>query len=105
MFDVGCSMFSDTMTFGAPHFLFALALLPALLALFFWNERRRGELLRALVVARLQPALAASVSARKRWLRFLLTLAGLACVIVALAQPRWGYTFEQRRRNGRDVII
>ena len=93
------------MSFGAPLWFYALALLPALLALFFWNERRRVDLLRRLVAARLQPALTASVSARKRRARFALLLAGLACVIVALAQPRLGYTFEQSRRKGRDVLL
>lgn len=93
------------MTFGAPLWLYALGLLPVLLALFFWNERRRAVLLRRLVAARLQPELAGSLSTRKRRLRFLLLLAGLACVIVALAQPRLGYTFEQSRRKGRDVLI
>ena len=32
------------MTFGAPQFLWLLTLLPALLALFFWNEKRRTAL-------------------------------------------------------------
>ena len=93
------------LSFGAPAWFWALALLPVLLALFFWNENRRGVLLRQLVAARLQPELTASVSARKRRVRFALLLAGLACVIVALAQPRLGYTFEQSHRQGRDVLI
>ena len=50
------------MTFGAPYWLFALALVPALLALYVWNGRRRRELLRQLVAARLQDPLAGSVS-------------------------------------------
>lgn len=93
------------MTFGAPTWFYALALLPVFLALFFWNEKRRAELLCGLVAARLQPELTASVSARGRRTRFALLLAGMACVVAALAEPRLGYTFEPSHRKGRDVLI
>ncbi len=93
------------MSFGAPLWFWALALLPAALALFFWNENRRARLLQKIVAARLMSDLAASVSSSKRRFRFLILLAGLACVIVALARPQLGYTWQQTQRKGRDVII
>jgi len=92
-------------SFGQPLWCIALALLPALAALFFRNERRRSALLRQLVAARLQDRLAGSVSAVKRRWRFGILLLGLASVILSLAQPRLGYTWEESRRKGRDVII
>src|SRR5204863_9120746 len=46
-----------------------------------------------------------TVSSPKRLARFVLFLAGLAGVIVALAQPRYGYTWEESRQRGRDVLI
>ena len=93
------------MTFGQPVWFWAFALFPVLIALFFQSEVRRVKLLRLLVAARLQDRLAGSVSVGKRRFRFLLVLLGLACVIVALAQPRLGYTWEQSTRKGRDVLI
>jgi Ca-activated chloride channel family protein len=93
------------MSFGAPYWLFALALVPVLIVIFFANERRRRVLLEKIVAARLQAELAGSVSLAKRRARFFILLAGLACVIVSLAQPRYGYTWEQSKRKGRDVII
>jgi Ca-activated chloride channel homolog len=93
------------MSFGQPLWFMALALLPVLAALFFRNERRRGALLRQLVAARLQDRLAGSVSAGKRRWRFGILLLGLACVVLSLAQPRLGYTWEESRRKGRDVLI
>ncbi len=93
------------MSFGTPHWFWALALLPALLALFFWNEQRRAILLQKLVATRLMQDLAASVSAGKRRFRFFMLLIGLTCVIVALARPQFGYTWQQTKRKGRDVII
>jgi Ca-activated chloride channel family protein len=93
------------MSFGQPLWFWAFALFPLLLALFAQNERRREKLLRQLVAARLQERLAGSVSVPLRRLRFALLLLGLAGVIVSLAQPRLGYTWEQSKRKGRDVII
>ncbi len=93
------------MTFGQPLWFWAFALFPVLIALFFRNEGRRVKLLRKLVAARLQDRLAGSVSVGKRRFRFLLVLLGLACVIAALTQPRLGYTWEQSKRKGRDVLI
>ncbi len=93
------------MTFGAPYWLWALISIPALVAFCVRNGRRRRELLRQIVASRLHDALAGSVSTAKRRAQFFLLLAGLVCVIVSLAQPRFGYTWEQAKRKGRDVII
>src|SRR6266436_3708921 len=38
-------------------------------------------------------------------LRFALQLLGLIFAIVALAQPRWGYTFQNVQRKGLDLLI
>lgn len=93
------------MTFGQPLWFWGLALLPVLLVFFLQNERRREKLLRQLVAARLQDRLAGTVSIGRRRFRFALLLLALACVIVSLAQPRFGYTWEESKRKGRDVLI
>ena len=93
------------MTFGAPLFLWSFGAFPLLIAIFFANERRRRQLLAKLVAVRLVPRLAGSVSIAKRRVRFLLILLGLAAAILALAQPRYGFTWEQTKRKGRDVLI
>ncbi|HEX4084642.1 MAG TPA: VWA domain-containing protein [Chthoniobacteraceae bacterium] len=93
------------MTFGAPHWLEALLLAPALLALFIRNEMLRDDLLKKLVAARLLPNLAASASAvRRRW-KYLLALLGLTFVIIALAQPRIGYNVVINHRLGLDLML
>lgn len=93
------------MTFGQPLWFWAFALFPVFLALFLRNEWRREKLLRLLVAARLQDRLAGTVSVGRRRFRFALLLLGLACVVAGLAQPQLGYTWEQSKRKGRDVII
>ena len=93
------------MKFGAPYWLWALAILPLLIFLFFGNERRRRTLLQKIVSPRLLDQLAGSGSPGRRRLRFGLLLLGIASVIVSLAQPQFGYTWEQSKRSGRDVFI
>src|SRR5216117_1532708 len=82
------------MTFGAPEWLWGLLLIPLLIALFMRAEHRGLQRLQQFVSARLLPQLVGTVNRRRRIIRFGLLLLGLALAIGSLAQPRWGYTFE-----------
>jgi len=93
------------MTFGAPEWLWALLLIPLLMALFVRAERGALRRLQEFVSARLLPQLAGTVNRPRRMIRFGLQLLGLALAIVSLAQPRWGYTFEDVKRKGLDLLI
>jgi Mg-chelatase subunit ChlD len=93
------------MTFGAPQWLWGLLLIPFLIALFVRAEQRGLKRLQEFVSARLLPQLAGTVNRPRRILRFALQLLGLALAIVSLAQPRWGYTFEDVKRKGLDLLI
>ncbi len=63
------------------------------------------ERLRQFASSRLLPDLTRTVDRRRRWFRFILQLLALAFAIVSLARPRWGYTFEEARRRGIDLLI
>ncbi|HZJ13415.1 MAG TPA: VWA domain-containing protein, partial [Chthoniobacteraceae bacterium] len=93
------------MTFAHPAWFWAFALFPILIAVFFQNEGRRRVLLQKLVAARLLDRLVGTVSVPKRRWRFALILLGLACLITSLAQPQYGFTWQDAKRRGRDVII
>ncbi len=93
------------MTFAQPQWFWGLAVLPLLALLFLLNERRRARLLSQLVAVRLADRLAGSVSVWRRRARFLLLLLGIACAVVALAQPRYGFTWQETKRRGRDILL
>src|SRR5882672_8041864 len=93
------------MTFGVPQWLWGLLLIPLLIALFVRSEQRGLKRLQEFVSARLLPQLAGTVNRPRRMIRFGLQLLGLALAIVSLAQPRWGYTFEDVKRKGLDLLI
>jgi Ca-activated chloride channel family protein len=53
----------------------------------------------------LLPDLTAGLSPeRERWTRWLL-VAALALVILALARPQWGFTWEESKQKGLDVVV
>src|SRR5881398_692788 len=93
------------MSFGVPEWLWALLLIPLLMALFVRAERGALRRLQEFVSARLLPQLARTVNRPRRMIRFALQLLGIALALVSLAQPRWGYTFEDVKRKGLDLLI
>jgi len=93
------------MSFGQPLWFWGFAFLPLLIVLYARNESRRSKLLQQLVATRLLDRLAGTVSLNLRRLRFTLLLLGFAALLVSLAEPRYGYTWEQSKRQGRDILI
>jgi len=93
------------MSLGAPQWLWGLLAIPLLVALFLIAEKRGEKRLREFVSARLLPQLAGTANRFRRTLRFAFQLLGLAFALIALAQPRWGYTFQDVKRKGLDLII
>src|SRR5438034_6060716 len=93
------------MTFGAPEWLWGLLLVPLLVALFVRAEHRGLRRLQEFVSARLLPQLAGTVNRPRRIIKFGLELLGLSLAIISLAQPRWGYTFQDVKRKGLDLLI
>jgi Ca-activated chloride channel family protein len=93
------------MSFGAPLWFLGLLLLPVFAVLFFWAERRGAKRLQEFASARLLPQLAGTVNHFRRVLRFALLLLGFTLAMVSLAQPRWGYTFQDVQRKGLDLLL
>ena len=93
------------MSFGVPEWLWGLLLVPLLVALFVHAERLGHRRLQEFVSARLLPQLAGTVNRPRRITRFALQLLGFSLVLFSLAQPRWGYTFQDVKRKGLDLLI
>jgi len=91
--------------FATPIWFWGFLCFPFLVALYFHGERKRRLALARLVAARLQPRLAGTTSVAKRRVAFLLTMLAFALSILALARPQWGFSWEERREMGRDVMI
>ena len=94
-----------SVSFGAPEWFWGLLTVPVLAVIFVRAERRGAERLREFVGPRLLPNLIGTVDRTRRAFRFALQLFGLSCAVIALAQPRWGYTYQDVKRKGLDLLI
>jgi Ca-activated chloride channel family protein len=104
-FVVANNLEKTAVSFGAAEWLLGLFALPVLVALFLRAERKSAQRLRDFVSPRLLPQLAGNVNRFRRVLRFSLQVLALALAAISLAQPRWGYTFEDAKRKGLDLLI
>ncbi|MCC6143842.1 MAG: VWA domain-containing protein, partial [Candidatus Hydrogenedentes bacterium] len=68
-------------------------------------ERRRHARIDAFVDAKLAPRLVAGNDAAVRRPLFWLPLLGLALLLIALAQPRWGQSWVQVQQPSRDILV
>ena len=98
-------METTALTFGAPHWLWALLVLPLMAGLFVWSHRRSQALVAKIIAVRLRDQLSGSVSPLRRILRASLLLTSVALAIIALAQPRYGFLEKETKQKGRDVIV
>lgn len=95
----------DAVRWDHPVFLLALLAAPALAAFFGWAARRRARALATFVAASLLPVVAPDVDPRRRRWRAALVVAAVACLGLALGGPRWGFRWEELRREGIDIVI
>lgn len=94
------------MTFAIQLWLWRLPVLVLGGALFFtWSWRRRAALLEAALATPLREQLLASLDRRRRVLKQILFVLGLAFLALALARPQWGREQVKLERTGVDVII
>lgn len=94
------------MPFAHPHLLWLLLVIPPAMAVFFWwSSRRRRQALTHFIDARLLPGLVVGVSARRQKLRFACLIGAAACLILALARPQWGFSWEESKQRGLDIVI
>jgi Ca-activated chloride channel family protein len=94
------------MRFANPSMLTLLLVLPpALMAFFWWSFRTRQALMKQFIQARLLPGLVSGISSRRQKLKSTCLLLGVAALILALARPQWGFSWEQVRVRGVDIVV
>ena len=82
-----------------------LVLPPALVVFFWWSWRERQRLMTQFIQARLLPGLISGVSLARQKFRVACLIAAVALVIVALARPQWGFTWEESKQKGLDIVL
>jgi Ca-activated chloride channel family protein len=94
------------MRFNQPAWL-AIGLVACLLLLWLWRryDARQSAALERFVSAHLRTQLTRSISVGKRRLQRGLYLLSLALLFVALAEPTYGFRWEEISRRGNDIVF
>ncbi len=90
---------------GRPEALWLLWLGPALLLFHLYAFRARARLLRRFASPETLPTLVAGVSRPRRWLKAVLVTVAVLALVMSLAQPRWGFVWEEIHREGVDIVV
>lgn len=93
------------MTFAHEHLLWFLLIIPALVGLKLWVDAHGSAAERLFTSTRLRPMLVTGRSLWRSWLVYGLYALAMACLVVAVAQPRWGEEKLDIPDKGRNVFI
>ena len=93
------------MKYGNLTVLYALWLVPAVVAFFWFAWRRRRRALELFAAPHLLPVMAPTMNPRFNLVRALLVTTTIILMVVALAMPRWGYRWREVRRRGIDIFV
>ena len=94
------------MQFAHPHILALLLIFPpALLVFFWWSGLKRQALVAQFIRARLLPGLVSGISTARRKFRWTCLVLAVVCLILALARPQWGFSWEEVKVRGIDIVV
>ena len=94
------------MRFEHPNLIWLLLVIPpALAAFFWWSERVKKKLLTQFVEPRLLAQLTTGLSPQRRKWKYILLIAAVASLIVAIARPQRGFDLEEVQQNGLDIVV
>lgn len=93
------------MRFDSSIYLWLLAIIPIMTLLMVWAEWQRSRMLRRIGDKDMVMALLPDASAKRRWIKFILTQLIIATVIIMVARPQMGVKTSHEKRNGIEAII
>lgn len=94
------------MNFANPQILWLIPVVAALLTWFLWlSWRRKQKLVAQFVQSRLLAQLTVGVSKARQKFRLSLLVLSVALVLFAIAGPRWGFSWEEVRQRGLDIVV
>lgn len=91
--------------FAHKEFFYALALLPALVAIYFASLYQRKKAIEKFGESSLFKKLSGESSLAKKNLKFILALIAFAFILIAMIDPETGSHLENINTNGSDIVI
>ncbi len=93
------------MHFAQPAYFYLLLLIAGLIFFLAWAAKRKRVLAEQFVTASLVPRLVREQTWQGRQTRTILMVLGLLFMALSLAQPRWGFEWEDLKQEGVDIIV
>jgi Ca-activated chloride channel family protein len=94
------------MTFAEPQILWLLLIFAAPLCVFlFWSWRAKQKLITQFIQSRLLANLTVGVSRSRQKARLALLALAVVFLILAMARPQWGFSLEESRQQGLDIVV
>src|SRR5436190_16290842 len=94
------------MSFGHEKMLWLmLGLVPLLGWFLWWTWRKRQALMKQFVQNKMLAQLALGGAIGPQKLRRVILFIAVILVLLALARPQWGFTWEEATQRGRDIIV
>jgi Ca-activated chloride channel homolog len=94
------------MQFAHSKMLALLGITLPLLSLFFWwSWRKRQFLVSQFVRSRLLAHLTVGLSRPVQKARMILLVIAVGFLVLTLAQPQWGFAWEEARQRGLDIVL
>jgi Ca-activated chloride channel family protein len=91
--------------FGVPSALWLLLLILPLAALLIWSWHRRQKLLAQFISPRLLDSLMSGVSKSRQKFRLVLLAVAVASLIFSLSRPQLGFSLEESKQSGLDIVV
>ena len=95
----------DQMRIGNPAAFWFLWTVPLLLAFFVYSFRRKTFLLRQFAKTEILHRITVGISRSRQYFKAFLILLGLTFALLALTEIKYGFTWEEVRRKGVDIVI
>ncbi|MEI8113418.1 MAG: VWA domain-containing protein [Bacteroidia bacterium] len=88
-----------------PEYLYALLVIPALIAFFLYSRIQRRKALALFGQKEIMSVLMPNVSSTRPVLKFIVLMFALASIIIGLARPQFGSKLRTEKRKGIELII
>ncbi len=88
-----------------PQYLYALLVIPALIAFFWYSRIRRKKALALFGQKEIISVLMPNVSPTRPILKFMILMLALASIIIAVSRPQFGSKLRTEKRKGIELII
>ncbi len=91
--------------FGDPQYLYALAIIPVLIALFIYFRIQRKKAIREFGNPEILEPLMPNASKSRPAIKFTILIVALAFLIIGIARPQFGAKLQKIKRQGIELVI